>query len=66
MTDDVKIVRSIIKKGGGHMGSDKFSIDLSKDERYNPSSLDGEFLNAVVAILKFYINKEDKKNGNEE
>jgi len=48
------------------MGSDKFSIDLSKDERYNSSSLEGEFLNAVVAILKFYINKEDKKNGNEE
>lgn len=48
------------------MGSDKFAIDLSKDERYNPSSLEGEFLDAVVEVLKYYVYKEDKKNGNEE
>ena len=41
------------------MGSDKFSIDLSKDERYNPSSLEEEFLNAVVEVLKYYVYKED-------
>lgn len=51
-----------------------FTIDNCRGERYNSSPSGGkelveqeeEFLNAVVAILKFYINKEDKKNGNEE
>ena len=48
------------------MGSDKFTIDSSKDERYNPSSSEEEFLNALVEVLKYYVYKEDKKNGNEE
>lgn len=44
------------------MSSDKFSIDLSKDERYNPSSLEEEFLNALVEVLKYYVYKEDKQD----
>lgn len=62
MTDDVKIVRAIIKKGGGLMNKDKFDLDLSKDERYNPSSLEGEFLNALVEVLKYYVYKEDEQD----
>lgn len=45
------------------------SIEVSEDERYNTTSEKAneeakeDFLNTLTEMLKYYVYKEDKKNG---